>query len=131
MHDDDDGKVVELRHSKNEKTSLDLVQGGEGKTRGLKRGHKRGPTKVTTTIKEATLLAAKNIGSKFHRQGLAENSELVGYLEFVAETDPRAFMGLLTKILPVQIQAEVTLNDGLAERLQRARERIIEGERVA
>lgn len=103
----------------------------------LKKGHKRGPSKVTHTIKEAVLLAANNVGDILYAQGeegtgmKLANKGLVGYLEAVAMTDMKAFTGLMAKIMPVQIQAEVTINEGLADRLKRARERVIDVERAA
>jgi hypothetical protein len=58
-------------------------------------GRKPGvPNKITREIKEAVLLAFENKGG--HK-----------YLERMADEEPCAFMTLLGKILPVQLQAEI------------------------
>lgn len=57
-------------------------------------GNKRGPAKTTKLLKDAILLAAQNAGGK---------DGMVGYLTTQAKESPAAFLGLLGKVLPMQI----------------------------
>lgn len=61
--------------------------------------------KTTRLLKEAILLAAEEVG-----QDGAGAGGLVGYLRRLAASDPRAFAGLLGKVLPMQVNlgGEVT-----------------------
>ena len=53
--------------------------------------------KVTTTLKEAILLAAEQVG----QDGKGKDG-LTGYLRSVAVAEPKAFCGLLGRVLPFQ-----------------------------
>ncbi len=64
---------------------------GQPKTGGRKKGT---PNKFTTLLKEAVLKAAEKAGGK---------AGLVGYLKEQALKNPGPFMGLLGKVLPLQI----------------------------
>lgn len=57
------------------------------------------PNKTTATLKEAILLAAEAAGGK---------DGLVSYLTQQASEEPVAFMGLLGKVLPMQVDANVS-----------------------
>lgn len=70
---------------------------------GNKYSRKGKPNKTTKTLKQAVLLAAEQAGNR-----LTPNSGIVGYLLHVAETEPRAFVGLLGRTLPL----DVTSSDG-------------------
>ena len=65
--------------------------------------------KTTTSLKEAILLAAANVGIK--RKPNAANG-LVAYLESVAESSDAALCGLLGKVLPMTIQGGDGTKDG-------------------
>jgi hypothetical protein len=54
--------------------------------------------KTTAVLKEAILLAADRVGSDGKGKG-----KLTGYCEFLAKNEPRAFAGLLGKVLPMQV----------------------------
>ena len=56
--------------------------------------------KVTSVLKDAILMAGNNAGAKFGNDGL------VSYLEEQAIKNPKAFMTLLGKILPLQLTAD-------------------------
>ena len=61
-------------------------------------GRKKGvPNKNTTQLKEALLEAATVAGG---------NEGLVGYLTQQAKLNPGLFMGLLGKVLPLQVQGD-------------------------
>ncbi len=67
-------------------------------------GRKRGSVnKTTATLKEAILLAAENVGEDGNGKG-----KLEGYLTMVAKTDVKAFSGLLGKVLPLQLQGDLS-----------------------
>lgn len=57
--------------------------------------------KTTAMLKEAIIMAAENVGS----DGTGKGS-LTGYCEFLARSEPKAFAGLLGKVLPMQITGE-------------------------
>lgn len=63
-------------------------------------GRPKGSTnKTTALLKDAILQAAQNAGGE---------GGMVGYLTMQAEENPNAFMPLLGKVLPMQLNAEVT-----------------------
>lgn len=67
---------------------------GKGRVKGV-------PNKTTTALREAILLAAEQVG------GDGKGKEgTVGYLKLLAMTDPKAFSGLLGKVLPLQVTGE-------------------------
>lgn len=64
-------------------------------------GRKKGtPNKLTTTVKEAIELAFNNVGG--HE-----------YLELMAREEPKAFMALLGKVIPQQVNANVNAVIGM------------------
>lgn len=63
-----------------------------------KGGRQKGtPNKVTRVLKKAILLAGEQAGNQVGNQGL------VSYLQHQAAENPVAFMGLLGKVLPLQV----------------------------
>jgi len=69
------------------------------------------PNKTTAELKEMILKALDNAGGET-------------YLTTQAHANPQAFLTLVGKILPKDINANVNVNEELAKRLQDARERI-------
>lgn len=62
-------------------------------------GRKKGTlNKTTGLLKEAIILAAQNTGKDGDGKG-----GLVGYCEFLAASEPKAFAALMGKVLPMQI----------------------------
>lgn len=79
---------------------------------GAKDGPKPGrppgsPNKTTRILKEALLLAAERAGVKIAKLD-AENADagLVEFLTWAAEHEPRAFLSLLGRVLPMQVTGE-------------------------
>jgi len=78
-------------------------------------GHKTGgrtkgtPNKTTAEMREAIIQA-------FHEAGG------VDYLVRVANDDPRTFLGLLGRVLPKEVKAEVDVGPTLMELIIRSRE---------
>ena len=66
------------------------TQIGRAKTGGRKKGT---PNKITALLKDAILKAATDAG----------NGDLAKYLQTQAEKNPTAFLGLLGKVLPMQV----------------------------
>lgn len=72
------------------------------------------PNKITARVKEAVLKAAETVGKEVNI-----NDGLTGYCEKLAKEEPKAFSGLLAKLLPTQVSGEdgepiqVSLADGL------------------
>ena len=66
------------------------------------KGRKKGSVnKTTALLKEAVLSAATETGS----DGAGKDG-LMGYCAFLARTEPKAFAGLLGRILPLQVTGE-------------------------
>lgn len=65
---------------------------GKGRPKGSVNKH-------TMVLKEAALLAAARAGGK-----VGGEESVAAYLDWAARTKPEAFMTLLTKILPMQIE---------------------------
>ena len=57
--------------------------------------------KINKMIREAVLEAAENVGSDGNGEG-----GMVGYLQQRAQDQPQAFMGLLGRAMPMQVQGE-------------------------
>lgn len=62
---------------------------------------KGSPNRITKALKDAIILAAEEAG--YDGKG---KDGLVGYLKHVADTDVKAFCGLLGRVLPLQLSAE-------------------------
>jgi hypothetical protein len=81
---------------------------------GAKKGERRGgrqkgtPNKTTGALKDMILQALADAGG-------------VKYLAAMAITEPRGFMALLGRVLPLQVTGSIDLS--FADRLVRARER--------
>lgn len=68
-----------------------------------KTGRAKGtPNKTTKLLKDAILKAAENAGNKVGGDGL------VSYLEAQAIENPAPFLALLGKVLPMQVNADVS-----------------------
>ena len=77
---------------------------GPGRPKGV-------PNKVTGQVKEALSQAFDRVGG-------------VDYVVRMAEEHPKAFLTMLARLVPNEIHAEVNLNEGLAEAIRKARERV-------
>ena len=62
---------------------------------------KGSPNKTTALLKDAIITAAEIVGSDGQGKG-----KLTGYLTFLAKTEPKAFAGLLAKVMPTQISGD-------------------------
>ncbi|KAA0698540.1 hypothetical protein DTW90_12090 [Neorhizobium sp. P12A] len=71
------------------------------------------PNKTTAVLKDAILLAADSAG-----QDMNGKDGLMGYCRFLAEKEPRAFASLLGRVMPLQLSAAVSVDDGVAELLR-------------
>lgn len=66
------------------------------------KGRKKGvPNKTTALLKEAIILAAEAVGENSKGKG-----GLIGYCKMLAKDEPRAFAGLLGRVLPLQIAVD-------------------------
>jgi hypothetical protein len=79
------------------KTKGNLKGPGPGRPKGM-------PNKTTALLKDAILMAAEGAGG---------SGGLVAYLEAQASENPTAFLSLLGKVLPMQVNADVQGNVGL------------------
>lgn len=77
---------------------MSKVEGSKPKTGGRKAGT---PNKTTALLKEAILAAAEATGSDGNGRG-----KLIGYCTFLAKEEPKAFAGLLGKVIPMQVTGE-------------------------
>jgi len=69
-------------------------------TGNMGKGRRKGvPNKTTALLKDAILAAAEQVGDKY-------GGGLVGYLKVQAVNEPVAFMSLLGRVLPMQIQGD-------------------------
>ena len=69
-------------------------------TGNMGKGRRKGvPNKTTALLKDAILKAAEQAGDEYE-------GGLVGYLKVQALNEPVAFMSLLGKVLPMQIQGD-------------------------
>ncbi len=82
-------------------------RGGRRAGAGRKKGE---PNKITALLKDAILMAATNAGGK---------DGLVGYLQIQAAANPGPFMGLLGKVLPMQIAGDADNPIQLVNRIER------------
>lgn len=77
---------------------LSKVEQSRQKTGGRKKGT---PNKTTKSLKEAILAAAEAVGQDGNGKGGTQ-----GYLEQLAVTEPKAFAGLLGKVLPMVVAGD-------------------------
>lgn len=77
---------------------MSKVEGSRPKTGGRVRGT---PNKTTALLKDAILKAADAVGEDMQGKG-----KLVGYCKYLARTEPKAFAGLLGRVLPLQVTGE-------------------------
>lgn len=68
---------------------------GKGRPKGAK-------NKTTALLKDAILKAAENAGNKLGKDGI------ISYLESQAQENPGPFMALLGKVLPTQLEGNLT-----------------------
>jgi hypothetical protein len=71
------------------------------------------PNRTTRILREAILLAAEQVGEDKHG-----HDGLVGYLRKIAVEEPRAFCQLLQRVLPLQVNARVAVEDVLRDRYE-------------
>jgi hypothetical protein len=74
------------------------VEGSRPKTGGRVKGT---PNKTTALLKDAILKAADAVGEDMQGKG-----KLVGYCKYLARTEPKAFAGLLGRVLPLQVTGD-------------------------
>jgi hypothetical protein len=89
---DDMPKAPTGRPAKND----NVAKPGRGRPKGS-------PNKSTAILKDAILMAVECAGNK-----LKPGSGLVGYLEYQAIENPVAMLGLIGKVLPLQLVASIT-----------------------
>lgn len=84
---------------------------GFGSGAGRKPGQK---DRVSIALKEAILLAGETVGDELadaaEAEGKTHPDGLMGYLTMVARSDPKAFCGLLGKVLPQQVKLDGKLD---------------------
>lgn len=76
--------------------------------------------KTTALLKDAILMAAEEVG-----EDGAGKDGLVGYLRQVAKEDVKAFSGLLGKVLPLTINAQIDVEHSTKEQRDAATEAFI------
>lgn len=59
--------------------------------------------RIKIALKEAILLAAEEAGDAMAEKEPGRPEGLVGYLLAIATADPKAFCGLLGRVLPMQV----------------------------
>jgi hypothetical protein len=74
------------------------VEGSRPKTGGRVKGT---PNKTTALLKDAILKAADAVGEDMQGKG-----KRVGYCKYLARTEPKAFAGLLGRVLPLQVTGD-------------------------
>jgi len=94
-------------------------------------GRKKGtPNKTTKLMKESIILAAERAGEAMVTKIYGDSKDevdqrfveqtkkdgMTGYLQMMAEKQPVAFMGLMGKVLPLQVNADI---DGEIEHVVR------------
>ena len=77
---------------------MSKVEGNRAKTGGRSKGT---PNKTTALLKDAILRAADALGEDMQGKG-----KLIGYCKFLAKTEPKAFAGLLGRVMPLQVTGE-------------------------
>ena len=77
---------------------MEKVEGIRKKTGGRIKGV---PNKTTALLKDAIIKAAEAVGEDMRGKG-----KLTGYCKFLAKNEPKAFAGLLGRVLPMQVTGE-------------------------
>lgn len=80
---------------------------GKGRVKGT-------PNKTTALLKEAIIKAAEAVGEDGNGKGA-----LTGYCTFLAASEPKAFAGLLGKVLPLQLAGDPDNPLRLVHRIER------------
>lgn len=94
-----DGYVTFIPPGRRTKRQLAHLQKHFGPGHKKVGGRKRGGRNVfTRVLKEAIILAAEAVGEDGRGNG-----KLVGYLRRIARAEPKAFCGLLGRLLPLQV----------------------------
>jgi hypothetical protein len=92
------------------------------------------PNVLTRIVKEAILAAAEDVGNRFAEEAGKDPNGLVSYLEWAAIAHPRAYLALLGRIMPMQVERatkEVDVPYKTVEELQQAlRDRGLPVERI-
>jgi hypothetical protein len=63
------------------------------------------PNAMTRMLKEAILLAGENVGNQLAETAKEEQKKLVSYLEWAAMKQPAAYLALLGRVMPMQVEA--------------------------
>jgi hypothetical protein len=74
---------------------------GENRGNAGKGRPKGSPNKTTSLLKDAIILAAEKTGAD--QKG---KDGLVGYCQFLAREEPKAFAALMGRVLPMQVTGE-------------------------
>lgn len=74
----------------------------------------RGPNKVTRVLQEALLLAAEEVGNVY-----LPGEGLVGYFKVHAIDNPKTFMALLGRVIPLQVHLNNNKDDDKPQRMTR------------
>lgn len=77
---------------------MSKVDGTREKTGGRQKGT---PNRTTALLKDAILKAAEAVGEDMQGKG-----KLIGYCKFLAKNEPKAFAGLLGRVMPMQVTGE-------------------------
>jgi hypothetical protein len=77
---------------------MQKVEGNRKKTGGRIKGV---PNKTTALLKDAIIKAAEAVGEDMKGKG-----KLTGYCKYLAKAEPKAFAGLLGRVLPMQVTGE-------------------------
>lgn len=82
-------------------SSTKVVKSAEKPPNAGKGRQKGSVNKTTAALKDAILMAAESLGENMNGK-----DGLTGYLRFLGASEPKAFAGLLGKVLPMQVTGE-------------------------
>jgi hypothetical protein len=63
------------------------------------------PNVLTRIVKEAILAAAEDVGNRLAEEAGKDPNGLVSYLEWAAMKQPAAYLALLGRVMPMQVEA--------------------------
>jgi hypothetical protein len=63
------------------------------------------PNVLTRIVKEAILAAAEDVGNRLDEEAGKDPNGLVSYLEWAAMKQPAAYLALLGRVMPMQVEA--------------------------